>query len=66
MNPNNPRFNFSLVDVFLGIIFGMGMIIFTFALYYEAKEKAPFYTILMGFGTMFSFIATFIAALKHR
>jgi hypothetical protein len=62
----NPGFKFTLVDVFLGTLFGAGIVIFSFALYYEAKEKAPFYMILTGVGTMISFVATFMAAMKRQ
>lgn len=56
---------FSLLDVALGILFGIGITIFGWALYQESKEKAPVYTILITAGAMIAFIATFVAAMKR-
>jgi hypothetical protein len=58
-----PR-GFRLLDVALGVLFGMGIILFTLALILEAEQGGPLYMLLLGAGTMASFAATFVAAIK--
>jgi hypothetical protein len=60
-----PKKAIKLLDVSLGILFGFGMAVFSIALYLEAVQGGSFYMLLFGAGTMISFVATFVAAMKR-
>ena len=54
-----------LADILLTILFTTGLVILGFAIYFEAKEKAPIYAILSSLAGGLIIAATFIASLMH-
>jgi len=54
---------FGMGDILLTFLFAAGLVVLVFALYFEAKENAPFYVILRSIGMGLAIAATFIAAL---
>ena len=57
---------FTLIDIFLSILFTAGIVVMFWALNQERIEKAPFYVYLVSISTALTIAATFIAALVHR